>query len=174
MFKNKNFLKNYTKNLSFRKMNVTFSVPVCVFLFAVTTQITGCGAASSYSHYGSGGGGGGDDKTPDKCGTDKSTLIVRNFENWCSISINGAAPSTEAVISKCVPNGNVKLKATALDGFILGDWHHTANDEGHGDPGKISGGTSSTTIEVTKKSCVWICCPFTDGSGCPTSDQCAS
>jgi hypothetical protein len=37
----------------------------------------------------------------------------------------------------------------------------------------VAGGHSTTTVNATGTStCVWVCCPFTSGTGCPTADQC--
>ena len=73
------------------------------------------------------------------------------------------------------------LSATALSGFILGSapWHNTDGDSGSGEQGTLSGSgaTQESAAVVTvsgggSKDCVWICCPFPDGSGCPSTDQC--
>ena len=65
-------------------------------------------------------------------------------------------------------------KATALVGFKLGPWHKTDGDAGNGDPGTIVDGATSAIVTVVGPDCVWICCPFSVGGGCPApgSDQC--
>jgi hypothetical protein len=106
-------------------------------------------------------------------------LTVENVEVWCAVSINGATASIADEQIVCVPPGIQHLAATALVFFELGPapWHDTAGDTGQGDPGTLTGSgqsaVDSTTVAVgdTAK-CVWICCPFPDGTGCPTNDQC--
>jgi hypothetical protein len=75
--------------------------------------------------------------------------------------------------------GTIDLDAVALQGFILGEdmWHHTDGDTGAGEPGTVTGTgqTASSAATVTvgdADACVWVCCPFPDGSGCPATDQC--
>jgi hypothetical protein len=105
-------------------------------------------------------------------------LTVENVLVWCSVSINGSTPSEAGVQVVCVPPGTQQLAATALVDFELGPapWHDTAGDMGQGDPGTVTGtgqsAVDSTTVVVgdTPK-CVWICCPYTDGDGCPPADQ---
>lgn len=77
------------------------------------------------------------------------------------------------------PAGTVTLAATALTNFELGPapWHDTAGDHGSGDPGTVTGtgqsAKSTTTVTASGASkCVWVCCPFTNGTGCPTTNQC--
>jgi hypothetical protein len=106
-----------------------------------------------------------------------STLTIRNYSSWCSVSVNESAFSMAAEQSVCV-QGTAHLAATATSGFILGDapWHHTDGDSGNGEQGTLSGSgpaeQSAATKTLTSDACVWICCPFPDGSGCPETDQC--
>jgi hypothetical protein len=106
------------------------------------------------------------------------TLTVKNFKNWCSVSVAGGSFSASATQTVCVAPGTVNLVAApASNAFILGLWHHTSGDTGSGDPGVVTGeggaALSTTTASVSGGSkCVWVCCPFPDGSGCPTADQC--
>lgn len=127
-----------------------------------------------------------DTSTKDGSSTDSSTndsstndgasgvqLKVKNYFSWCSVSVNGGSASASAVQTVNVTPGTIPLSATALQGFILGDWHHTTGDTGSGDPGTVDGGVSSTSIVVgDAAACAWVCCPFPDGGGCPTGDQC--
>jgi hypothetical protein len=101
-------------------------------------------------------------------------LTVKNYRAWCSVSIDGNAYSAAASQSVNVPAGIVPLAAKpASDKFILGLWHLTIGDTGAGDPGTIDGGISYTTADAGgTSSCVWVCCPFTDGGGCNIADQC--
>ncbi|MGE3670581.1 MAG: hypothetical protein AB7K71_13025, partial [Polyangiaceae bacterium] len=100
----------------------------------------------------------------------------------CSVSVAGGAASSAAEQTVCIENpGEVDLVATALSGFILGTapWHNTDQDQGSGEQGTLSGSgqsqtsTASVTIHASDSTdCVWVCCPFPDGTGCPTTDQC--
>jgi hypothetical protein len=105
------------------------------------------------------------------------TLTVKNYFNWCSVSVNGGTASNLSSQTVCVPSGTtVSLAATPLSSFQLGPapWHDTAGDTGSGDPGTVSSNTSSTTVVVSPAStCVWVCCPFSpNGNGCPPTNQC--
>jgi hypothetical protein len=108
-------------------------------------------------------------------------LTVLNYLAWCSVSIAGDKASAAKSQTVCVAEGTVDLVATPASAqFEIGPapWHDTAGDTGSGDPGTMSGSgtseTDKTTVDVTGSSkCVWVCCPFTNGTGCPTTDQCA-
>lgn len=107
-------------------------------------------------------------------------LTVKNVLNWCDVSVNGAASSSLAEQKVCVAAGTYDLKATALAGFILGKtpWHDTDGDTGNGEQGNLMGtgqsqsSTAKITVSGTNPDCAWVCCPFPDGTGCPTTDQC--
>lgn len=101
-------------------------------------------------------------------------LTVLNYLNWCSVSIAGAAPSTGASQTACVQPGAVSLSATPLTGFQLGlaPWHRTDGDHGTGELGTVTGNASTATVTVSGAQCVWVCCEFTGGGGCPTANQC--
>jgi hypothetical protein len=108
-------------------------------------------------------------------GSTPVALTVLNVLVWCSVSVEGGASSAAAQQTVCVAPGVVSLAATSLPGFELGPapWHDTSGDLGSGDPGTLVGDVDSTTVSVTSGSaCVWVCCPFTDGTGCPITDQC--
>ncbi len=112
-------------------------------------------------------------------GSSLVSLTVKNYLSWCSVSVAGIAPSTSPSVTICVAAGSVPLSAMALVGFELGGatWHDTAGDHGAGDPGTVTGSgqsaTSSTTVVANgSATCVWACCPFSNGSGCPSVNQC--
>ena len=102
------------------------------------------------------------------------TLTVKNYLSWCSVSVGGGTASTAAVQTKVVPVSTaVPLTASpASAAFELGPnmWHHVDADTGNtGVPGTVSGTTSSatkTTPSTPGSACVWVCCPFTNGTGC--------
>ena len=110
------------------------------------------------------------------------TLTVKNYLSWCSVSVGGGTASTNAVQTKIVPVSTaVPLTASpASTVFELGPnmWHHVDADTNNtGVPGTVNGTTSSatkTTPSTPGTACVWVCCPFTNGTGCESTipDQC--
>ncbi len=106
-------------------------------------------------------------------------LLVKNFDSWCNVTVNGGTASSSAAQNVAVTAGTINVSAVALSGFILGPkpWHDTAGDTGTGDPGTVTGtgqaASSATTVVVgASGKCIWVCCPFTNGTGCPVTDQC--
>jgi hypothetical protein len=107
-------------------------------------------------------------------------LTVLNYPQanpWCTIAIavTGQNPNTDYTQTVCVTPGIVGVGAHPNTGFELGPtpWHDTDGDTGSGDPGTVNAGSSSTFVTVgTTAKCIWACCPFTNGTGCPTADQC--
>lgn len=110
-------------------------------------------------------------------------LKVKNYLAWCSVSVNGAAASTASVQNVNVAPGEITLIATGIGDppmFIVAGnmWHHTDGDTGSGEPGTIQGTmdpSKSSTAKVTvgaAAKCVWVCCPFPNGTGCNVADQC--
>lgn len=104
-------------------------------------------------------------------------LTVKNAEVWCSVTVNGGTASSAAEQQVFVQPGQIQLIATPLNGFALDAhmWHHTDGDtSGNGEAGDVTGAISVTTATVTATGpkCVWVCCPFDTGGGCPTTDQC--
>src|SRR5205823_12571229 len=119
---------------------------------------------------GSGEDAGGDDGgAPDAGPIDAGpTLDVFNFAGWCSISVDGGAFVAGGDVTGIPvnPGDTISLGARPNPAsiFKLGLWHHTAGDTGSGDPGSVSGGTSTTSRTVGPGyNCVWVCCPFTNG-----------
>jgi hypothetical protein len=114
--------------------------------------------------------------TPGACASPTPVaLTVKNYLSWCSVAVAGQPASTAVAQTLCVAPGRVPLTATPLPGFQLGPtpWHDTDGDRGAGDPGTLAGSTSATTLTVAGTSaCAWVCCPATNGTGCPTTDQC--
>ncbi len=137
---------------------------------------TAAGGAGGTAAGGAGGSGG--------CGNGMVALTVKNYQSWCSFSVTpssgvGITDFSGPETTVCVDPGSVDLSATALSGFILGSapWHDTDGDTGSGDPGTVTGSGQSAKNSTTEtvgssNDCVWVCCPFTNGSGCPTTDQC--
>ncbi len=100
-------------------------------------------------------------------------LTVLNYDAWCTVTVMGHAASGAGSQTVCVADGTVDVSDTADSGFQLGDWHGTTGDTGNGDPGTVASGVSSTTVTTSGTSkCISVCCPFTGGTGCPTTNQC--
>lgn len=103
-------------------------------------------------------------------------LTVKNYLGWCSVSVDGGASSSgpEQVVD--VAPGTIPLvaaPASTLFELAPGMWHHTDGDHGAGDSGVVTGGQSTAAKTVgPAPACVWVCCPFTDGTGCAIPDQC--
>ncbi len=106
-------------------------------------------------------------------------LTVKNYLSWCSVSVAGGTASTNAVQTVPITSAGMKnLVATAASAtFEIGPnmWHHTDGDTGSGDSGTVSGAmsTATVTVQTTASKCVWVCCPFSNGTGCSgLADQC--
>ena len=98
-------------------------------------------------------------------------LTVKNFDNWCTVTVNGGSASAAPSQSVFVQPGPIQLSATANSGFKLDAhmWHHTDGDtSGSGEAGSAVGSASQATATVvsTSDKCVYVCCPFTSGAGC--------
>lgn len=106
-------------------------------------------------------------------GAQPVALTVLNFDAWCTVSVAGGTPSGAGSQTVCVADGSVALEATANTGFKLGKWFGTSGDTGTGDPGTVTGTKSDAKVTVSGTvKCVSVCCPFADGTGCPTTKQC--
>jgi hypothetical protein len=107
-------------------------------------------------------------------------LTVKDYLAWCSVKVNNGAASTMTQVVMPAA-GPIPLVATAANStFKVGGnmWHHTDGDTGTGEPGTVSGtgintmSTATVTFGTTAK-CVWVCCPFQNGTGCDgLPDQC--
>jgi len=109
-----------------------------------------------------------------------SVLTVKNYDSWCSVSVAGGPASSASLQTLCV-NTAADLAATAASAaFQLGTapWHHTTGDTGSGELGTVTGSgasaksSTSAAIIAGAPKCVWVCCEFAGGGGCPTIDQC--
>lgn len=132
---------------------------------------SGASSSGGSSSSSSGAGDSGGEASTDSGGCSGATpvaLTVKNYLSWCTVTVAGHALATiPADQTVCVASGSVSLSATANTGFVLGPWHGTSGDHDAGDS------ASSTTVTPSGSSaCVWICCPFTNGTGCPTTNQC--
>jgi hypothetical protein len=86
-------------------------------------------------------------------GFDIFKLTVTNYLQWCSVSVNGEAPSVAATISETFPaQTRVPLNATPLVPFVWGYW--TGTDPGGNDT------SQATLVTMNADRDVLACCPF--------------
>ena len=109
------------------------------------------------------------------------TLTVKNYLNWCSVKVNGGTESTAATQTVNAPPGGLiplVAKAASASFAVSGNmWHHTMGDTGAGETGVVTGSDAATQSAATAvvgpaATCVWVCCPFTNGTGCNVAEQC--
>jgi hypothetical protein len=113
------------------------------------------------------------------------TLTVLNFLNWCSVTIAGGAPSTNASITASVtPGSDVTIVATpASASFQIGPnpWLGVdPNSETASEGTDVGSGTNETsTVSVAingsgKDQCVSVCCqePGNSPTPCPVTNPC--
>jgi hypothetical protein len=117
------------------------------------------------------------------------TLNVMNFENWCSISINGSVSAPGTVVKAVLAAGSkatiVAMPKPLADGgsnFIIGadPWFGTDENDGGAAPGvdNDSGVNETSTVQVTigagPTQCVQVCCQFPNNTPvpCPTTNLC--
>lgn len=114
-------------------------------------------------------------------------LTVKNVLSWCKVYVNGdTTGSTGSSIITNVTPGAITIAAMAAPDGNGGSlfkidtnmWHHTDGDSGTGETGTVSGSgvTATSTVMATvvagTPKCVWVCCPFTNGTGCNVPEQC--
>jgi hypothetical protein len=106
-----------------------------------------------------------------------TTLNVYNFKSWCSVGVNGATAATTAEQTVCLAPGSIPLVASAASGtFELGPdpWVYISGTGGtdSGIAGTVSGSMSTTAVVLgSSPGCVLVCCPFTNGTGCTSSES---
>jgi hypothetical protein len=114
-----------------------------------------------------------------------ATLTVKNFLNWCSVSINGGSASTDATVTASIAAGAVAtiVATPASSSFQIGPapWFGVDQNGGAAAPGTdVGSGTSETsTATVTMNQagmsqCVSVCCqePGNSPDPCPTTNPC--
>lgn len=93
-------------------------------------------------------------------GFDEHLLTIDNYLSWCSVSVNGAAFTANPPPTPFEPGTVVNLFAKPVSGtFIWGYWSFT-DVPGHDT-------SQNTTVMMTSDRTVSVCCPFTNGEGCP-------
>jgi hypothetical protein len=111
----------------------------------------------------------------------KVTLTVLNYKSWCSVTINGAAASTNAMLVASVVAGTTAtmVATPASTKFSIGTdpWFGvTQNDGGAAagaDQGLGSTETSTATVIVMGEHCVSVCCgDAPNATNCPLTDPC--
>jgi hypothetical protein len=134
---------------------------------ALISALAACGSSSSPSPDATGSGSGGG-----------LQLTLKNYEAWCSVAIGSNATSASPSQTVNVSAGEVTLVAIpAGSAFEIGGnmWHFVDGDaSGSGVTGTVSGMMSTAQVAISNASkCVWVCCPFTSGTGCTgIADQC--
>jgi hypothetical protein len=105
-------------------------------------------------------------------------LTVKNYQSWCSVAVGTGATSAGPSQTVTVSAGAVNLVATPASAtFEIGGnmWHFVDGDaSGSGVTGTVSGMMSTAMVTISNASkCVWVCCPFANGTGCTgIADQC--
>lgn len=134
------------------------------------------GGGASGGSGGEGTGGEGTGGGPVVCGgATPVKYTVKNYLSWCSVSVEGAAASTDAEQVFCVAEmEKMDLTLTALPGFQAGiaPFHGTDYDFGMGDTGGVGATRATTDLVIGPEACAWVCCEFAGGGGCPATDQC--
>jgi hypothetical protein len=154
---------------------------------AVLVSFVSLALAACSSDYGSGYGGSGygaPAPAPAPTGS-RPTLTVLNYLDWCSVSINGGAPSTSGTLAVSVPAGSTAdiVATPASDAFQIGPdpWFGADDANGGAAPGTDvgSGPNETSTVTVTMSAsganrCVSVCCqePGNAPDRCPATDPC--
>lgn len=95
-------------------------------------------------------------------GFEDYVLTIDNFLAWCSVSVNSAATTPNPPPTPFTPGAVVSLFGQPVSqNFIWGYWSGT-DVPGHD-------GNQTSTVTMTSDRTVFVCCPFTNGTGCPTS-----
>jgi hypothetical protein len=142
------------------------------WLFASCALLAvGCSSSSSPTPTGtdSGGaadaGGAADTGAPsDGGGGAAVTLKLENYLSWCSVAVNGGAPSsTEVQTLSFAPGTVVNLTANpASASFVFAYWVGTA-----GDTTATHDTQKATTVTMTGNKVVQACCPFASAPNTP-------
>jgi hypothetical protein len=141
---------------------------------ALISVLVACGSSSSSSPDAKGTGSG----SGSGSGSGGLQLTVKNYLSWCSVAVGTGATSTDPMQVVSETAGTVNLVATAAgSAFEIGGnmWHFVDGDaSGSGVTGTVSGTMSTAQVTIsTASKCVWVCCPFANGTGCTgIADQC--
>jgi len=127
-------------------------------IVAAMVLLVGCGSSTSAPNYNS---------TSTSTNTSTAggvTLKLENYLSWCSVSVNGAAASTDATQTLNVPQGTVvPLSANpASNVFVWGYWVGTDGDTG---ASRDTGQEAAATMDKDKV--VQACCPFASSPSTP-------
>ena len=149
---------------------------------AAIIGVAACGS-EAYPNYGTSGYGAPSPSATTGAGA--GTLTVMNFLNWCSVSINGGAASTDATVTASVTPGSVAtiVAAPASSAFQIGatPWFGVDQNDGGAaggtDVGSGTTETSKATVTITDTGtaqCVAVCCqePGNSPIPCPTTSPC--
>ena len=93
-------------------------------------------------------------------GFENYVLTIDNFLAWCSVSVDGGVASANPPPTPFIPGTIVPLDGQPVSAtFIWGYWRFT-DVPGHDT-------NQHTTVTMTGDHTVFVCCPFTNGTGCP-------
>lgn len=96
-------------------------------------------------------------------GFENFTLSIDNYLAWCSVSVDGGVATPNPPPAQFVPGTVVSLFGQPVSAtFIWGYWRFT--DAAPGGGHDIS---QNATVTMTSDRTVFVCCSFTNGSGCP-------
>ena len=93
-------------------------------------------------------------------GFENFTLTIDNYLAWCSVSVDGGVATANPPPAQFPSGAVVPLFGQPVSAlFIWGYWRFT-DVLGHDT-------SQNTSVAMTSDRTVFVCCPFTDGSGCP-------
>lgn len=93
-------------------------------------------------------------------GFENFVLAIDNYLAWCTVSVNGGPFSANPAPTVYAPGTVVPLSGQpASPTFIWGYWRFT-DVAGH-DVNQV------TQVTMTSDRTVFVCCPFSNGTGCP-------
>lgn len=96
-------------------------------------------------------------------GFENFTLTIDNFLAWCSVSVDGGVATANPPPTQFPPGTVVPLFGQPVSStFIWGYWRFT-----DAEPGGGHDTSQSATVTMSADRTVFVCCPFTNGSGCP-------
>jgi hypothetical protein len=100
-------------------------------------------------------------------------LTVIDEDNWCTLTVPGAAAFSSGQVTVCVTaNSTVNLSAAPNGGFKVGPWYNTTTSGDDLDASAAANAAQITVGAAGTTACAWTCCPGTGGNAgltCPTT-----
>jgi hypothetical protein len=110
-----------------------------------------------------------DANTPSDAGNEAGptvTLTLKNYVNWCSVTVNGGTPSTADQTLQFAPGTVVVLHGQEANAsFVWGYWRGT-----DGDTSASHDTSQGTMVTMTADKTVQACCPTTAAPTTPCPD----